>query len=78
MSKVKWTSDALLSTATIDRDLRTARRGRERAAFASRVSTSKQDGLAHERLRYRKPSFCGRFGLPKLKNIVRRSVSYHS
>ena len=37
----------------------------------------KQNGLAHERLRYPKPSFCGRFGLPKLRNIVRRSVSYH-
>ena len=43
----------------------------------SRVSTCKQNGLAHERLRYPKPSFCGRFGLPKLRNIVRRSVSYH-
>ena len=52
-------------------------RGRERTAFASRVSTCKQNGLAHERLRYLKPSFCGRFGLPKLRNIVRRSVSYH-
>ena len=52
-------------------------RGRKRAAFASRVSTCKQNGLAHERLRYPKPSFCRRFGLPKLKNIVRRSVSYH-
>ena len=52
-------------------------RGRERIAFASRVSTCKQNGLAHERLRYPKPSFCGRFGLPKLRNIVRRSVSYH-
>ena len=52
-------------------------RGRERTAFASRVSTCKQNGLAHERLRYPKPSFCRRFGLPKLKNIVRRSVSYH-
>ena len=52
-------------------------RGRERTAFASRVSTCKQNGLAHERLRYPKPSFCGRFGLPKLRNIVRRSVSYH-
>ena len=56
-------------------------RGRERKAFASRVSTcrstGKQNGLAHERLRYPKPSLCGRFGLPKLKNIVRRSVRYH-
>ena len=52
-------------------------RGRERTAFASRVSTCKQNGLAHERLRYPKPSFCRRFGLPNLKNIVRRSVSYH-
>ena len=42
-------------------------RGRERTAFASRVSTCKQNGLAHERLRYPKPSFCRRFGLPKLK-----------
>ena len=31
-------------------------RGRERTAFASRVSTCKQNGLAHERLRYPKPS----------------------
>ena len=52
-------------------------RGRERTVFASRVSTCKQNGLAHERLRYPKPSFCGCFGLPKLRNIVRRSVSYH-
>ena len=76
MSKVKWTSDAQLSTATID--LRTASNregGGECTAFSSRVSTCKRNGLAHERLCY--PSFCGRFGLPKLINNVRRSVSYH-
>ena len=51
--------------------------GGERTAIASRVSTCRQNGLAHERLRYPKPSFCGRFGLPKLKNNVRRPVSHH-
>ena len=51
--------------------------GGERTAIASRVSTCRQNGLAHQRLRYPKPSFCGRVGLPKLKNNVRPSVSHH-
>ena len=42
-------------------------RGRERTSLRAWVSTCKQNGLAHERLRYPKPSFCRRFGLPKLK-----------
>ena len=75
MSKVKWT-DALLSTATTD--LNYAQPGRGRTHRDCKQSFH----MKTEWSRSRTPPlsqafFCGRFGLPKLKNNVRRSVSHH-